>query len=116
MRPARPAWKRRLDRLALWLAHHLWIVRWHAPKRDEQEILRALAAAERELYGLDLVAAGAATRDSLYVVLARMEDRGLIEGREENGVDLPRLPRRLYRITDVGRAALLPDLPPAKVR
>lgn len=73
----------------------------------EQQILEVLAAANRELYGLDLVAAGAAKRGSLYVVLARMEDRGLIEGREEPSAS-PLPPRRLYRITDAGRATRLP--------
>jgi DNA-binding HxlR family transcriptional regulator len=74
----------------------------------EHRILEVLAAADRELYGLDLVAAGVAKRRWLYVVLGRMEERGLIEGRTEDAADPPRLPRRLYRITDAGRAALLP--------
>ena len=67
-----------------------------------------LAASERDMYGLDLVSAGVAKRRWLYVVLGRMEESGLIEGREEDGVEPPRLPRRLYRITDAGRATLLP--------
>ena len=74
----------------------------------EQEILRVLAASDRELYGLDFVNAGVAKRRWLYVVLGRMEESGLIEAREEEAVDPPRLPRRLYRITDAGRATLLP--------
>ena len=60
------------------------------------------------MYGLDLVSAGVAKRSWLYVVLARMEERGLIEGREDDSGPPHRLPRRLYRITDAGRAALLP--------
>jgi PadR family transcriptional regulator PadR len=79
----------------------------------EQQILRALAADDRELHGPDLVEAGAARVSWLYVVLARMEDCGWIEGRFEDG-DPPR--RRLYRITDAGRDALTPALPVAKVR
>jgi DNA-binding PadR family transcriptional regulator len=75
------------------------------PNKREQRILEVFAAAGRELYGLDLVAAGVAKRWSLYTVLARMEERGLIEGREDSG-DPPR--RRLYRITTAGSAALLP--------
>ena len=74
----------------------------------EHQILHVLAAANRELYGLDLVAAGVAKRRWLYVVLGRMEESGLIEGCEEAVVEPPQLPRRLYRITDAGRAALLP--------
>ena len=79
----------------------------------EQQILRALAGYDRELHGSDLVEAGAARVNWLYVVLARLEDRGWIEGRFEDG-EPPR--RRLYRITDAGRAVLTPALPVAKVR
>jgi len=79
-------------------------------RRRERQILEALAAADRELYGLDLVAAGVAKRWWLYVTLGRMEERGLIEGRSDGTGDPP---RRLYRITDAGRATLLPV---AKVR
>lgn len=80
----------------------------------ERQILGVIAAADRELYGLDLVAAGVAKRRWLYVMLARMEERGLIEGREDSKTAAPgTLPRRLYRITDAGRATLLPV---AKVR
>ena len=80
----------------------------------EHRILEVIAAADRELYGLDLVAAGAAKRRWLYVVLGRMEERGLIEGRDDAGrEDAGKLPRRLYRITDAGHALLLPT---ARVR
>lgn len=79
----------------------------------EQRLLHVLAAIDRELYGLDLATAGDVKTYTLYVVLARMEDRGWIEGRFEDG-DPPR--RRLYRITDAGRAALVPALPVAKVK
>jgi DNA-binding MarR family transcriptional regulator len=81
--------------------------------KPEQRILHALAAAGQELCGRDLVAAGVVGRLMLYVVLARLEDRGWIEGHFEDGPE-PR--RRLYRITDAGRAALIPVLPVAKMR
>ena len=80
---------------------------------SEQRILHALAAADRELYGLDLVTAKAAKASWLYVVLARLEGRGWIESRFAAG---PSPRRRLYRITDAGRVALVPVLPVAKVR
>ena len=58
-----------------------------------------------ERYGLELVDAstGALKRGSVYVILARMEDKGFIESRQEEKA--PRasgLPRRLYRATPYG--------------
>jgi len=66
----------------------------------------------RERFGLELVelSGGALKRGTIYVTLGRMEDKGLVESRQE---DAPRagdrpggMPRRLYRITAVGHAAL----------
>lgn len=89
-----------------------------SPSRAQRRILEALAAratafvsgaaASREMYGLDLVAAGAA-RSSLYVELARLEDLGWIESREEDPPPAPQLPRRLYHVTVAGAAVLLPE-------
>lgn len=79
-----------------------------------QQILQFLAAADREVYGLDLVTGGAASRASLYVELFRLEEHGLIESRFEDGAEYPR--RRLYRITAAGNAALVPTLPIAKIK
>jgi len=78
---------------------------------DVIRILKTLAIADHDLYGLDLVAAGIAKRSGLYVMLGRMEDEGLIEGRDEDTGNP--LPRRIYRITDAGREYLLPT---ARVR
>ena len=75
---------------------------------QQRRILEVLAAHEGEMYGLDLVAAGAASRMSLYVELARLEDRGWIEGREEPP-STATIARRIYRITSAGAAALLPQ-------
>jgi DNA-binding PadR family transcriptional regulator len=75
----------------------------------QRSILEALAArAHDELYGLDLVAAGAASRMSLYVELSRLEDRGLVQSREEPPSAETIVTRRLYRITPAGAAMLLP--------
>lgn len=86
----------------------------------EQRVLRALATTDDELYGLELIAAGVVSRwwpGALYVELARMESKGLIEGREEDPstVAAGRLPRRVYRITDAGRAKLVTTVPPARL-
>ena len=63
----------------------------------------------RDKYGLELVAGsdGELSRNAIYVQLGRMEDKGLIEGREEaapTGAKGP--PRRIYRVTGLGQRAL----------
>jgi PadR family transcriptional regulator, regulatory protein PadR len=76
------------------------------PSRNEVEVLRLLAG--RELYGLELIrrSEGALKRNSIYVVLGRMEDQGYIKGREVKEPNTPGLPRRLYKITGIGERAL----------
>lgn len=76
------------------------------PSSKERRILEALA--EKDLYGSDFVDAKIAGRGSIYVVLARMEDKGLIEGLEQPPKQPGLFPRRLYRITDAGRAIVFP--------
>lgn len=75
--------------------------------RPEQNVIAQLIG--REKYGLELVAdsEGALKRNAVYVVLGRMEDKGLIEGREEPapaGASGP--PRRMYRVTGHGSRVL----------
>jgi DNA-binding PadR family transcriptional regulator len=65
--------------------------------------MELLRGAER--YGLELVDASAGTlkRGSVYVILARMEEKGFIESRQEDrGPHVSGLPRRLYRATPYG--------------
>lgn len=63
----------------------------------------------RDKYGLELVSgsAGELSRNSVYVHLARMEEKGLIKGRPEPtppGLRGP--PRRIYTVTGLGQRAL----------
>ena len=75
----------------------------------QRQIIEVLASCAGEMYGLDIVATGAASRGSLYVELARLEDLGWIESREEPLHNTAiGLARRLYRITPAGAATLLP--------
>ncbi len=63
----------------------------------------------REAYGLWLVdaAEGNLKRGTVYVTLSRMEEKGLVESwREPRRPGVPGIPRRLYRATGVGVAAL----------
>lgn len=60
----------------------------------------------RERYGLELVDASRGTlkRGSVYVILARMEEKGFVDSKqEERSPGSSGLPRRLYRATPYGR-------------
>jgi PadR family transcriptional regulator, regulatory protein PadR len=74
------------------------------PSGNEVEVLRLLAGG-RELYGLEMIkrADGALKRNSIYVVLGRMEDQGFVKGREAKHEGTPGMPRRLYKITGLGQ-------------
>lgn len=75
--------------------------------KSERNVIEQLIG--REKYGLELVADSdrLLSRSSVYVLLGRMEDKGLIAGREvaaqagENGP-----PRRIYKATGHGVRAL----------
>ena len=74
-----------------------------APK---ESLIVELLLREQELYGLQLVAAsrGRLKRGTVYVTLGRMEDKGFITSREEAPpADAGGLPRRVYRVTALGR-------------
>ena len=77
------------------------------PSGNEVEVLRLLAGG-RELYGLEMIkrSDGALKRNSIYVVLGRMEDQGFIKGREVKKKGTPGMPRRLYKVTGLGQRAL----------
>ena len=79
------------------------------PRLSAKEINVLTQLIEREKYGLALVAdsEGVLSRNAIYVLLGRMEDKGLIEGREEAtppGASGP--PRRVYRVTGHGQRVL----------
>ncbi|HEU4536667.1 MAG TPA: PadR family transcriptional regulator [Polyangiaceae bacterium] len=64
-----------------------------------------LLAARGQLYGLELVSSsgGSLKRGTVYVTLARMEEKGLVTGEvEQCAAPHPGLPRRLYRPTALG--------------
>jgi PadR family transcriptional regulator, regulatory protein PadR len=77
------------------------------PKK-EQHIL-ALLVSEGPMYGLQLVGRsdGALKRGTVYVTLARMEAKGLVQSEQEplppGGIGLP---RRMYRPTALGERML----------
>jgi DNA-binding PadR family transcriptional regulator len=71
------------------------------------EVLRALAAqGDGWLYGLEITAATSLKSGSLYPILVRLDERGLLEGRWTPSDKPGRPPRHAYRITGGGRSAL----------
>src|SRR5512142_2940971 len=84
-----------------------------APSAQMVSVLRALAAdASRWRYGYDLGTEVHLKSGSLYPILVRLADRGLLEASWEPGVD-SRPPRHLYRLTGAGREYLA-GLPAAR--
>jgi DNA-binding PadR family transcriptional regulator len=74
--------------------------------RKEALILEMLVGGGRELYGLEMVDAsnGELKRGTIYVTLQRMEDKGLIESRQEaRTAPEVGIPRRMYRVTGYGQ-------------
>jgi DNA-binding PadR family transcriptional regulator len=72
----------------------------------EQLILELLIGRREAMYGLELVGAsrGRLKRGTVYVTLARMEDKGLVASRQEDApAEAGGLPRRLYTPTALGR-------------
>ena len=72
--------------------------------RTESLVMELLRGHDR--YGLELVDAseGALKRGSVYVILARMEEKGFVQSRQEERTQVSSgLPRRLYRATPYGR-------------
>jgi PadR family transcriptional regulator, regulatory protein PadR len=73
------------------------------PSPQTVSVLRALAAdPARWRYGYDLSTEVNLKSGSLYPILVRLADRGLLETSWEPGVD-SRPPRHLYRLTGAGR-------------
>lgn len=70
-------------------------------------IVLELLAAQRELYGLEMVKASQGlSRGTVYVLLGRMEERGFVTSRQEKQETQAGMPRRLYAITGLGQRAL----------
>ena len=85
-----------------------------APSPQTVKILRALAAdPARWRYGYDLATEVGLKSGSLYPILVRLADRGLLETSWEPSVD-SRPPRHLYRLTGAGRQ-FVAALPAARV-
>jgi len=70
-------------------------------------VLLALSEAGAEWkYGLEVAAATGLKSGSLYPILLRLAERGLLESRWQEPVQPGRPPRHGYRLTAAGRSAL----------
>jgi DNA-binding PadR family transcriptional regulator len=72
----------------------------------KESLILGLLIRERELYGLQLVAASRRRlkRGTVYVTLGRMEEKGYISSRLESPpADAGGMPRRVYQATALGR-------------
>jgi PadR family transcriptional regulator PadR len=75
------------------------------PSMSKTESLVMALLGHRDRYGLELVDAsgGALKRGSVYVTLARMEEKGFVESwQEDRAPHASGPPRRLYRATPYG--------------
>jgi DNA-binding PadR family transcriptional regulator len=78
--------------------------RFPSMSRTESLVMELLRGRER--YGLELVdrSGGTLKKGSVYVILARMEEKGFVDSRQEDRAQgTSGLPRRLYRATPYGR-------------
>ena len=77
------------------------------PSAQALAVLETLAEARRQWrYGLEIAAATDLKSGSLYPILARLDERGLVESKWLEPEKPGRPARHAYRITAAGRAAL----------
>ncbi len=71
-------------------------------------MLRRDGALTPSLYGLELVrlSNGKLKRGTIYVVLGRLEKRGLLKSKVARSTNHPGIPRPVYTITDAGERML----------
>jgi PadR family transcriptional regulator, regulatory protein PadR len=98
------------------------VMRERRPSRQTAAVLQALAEQpERWRYGYDLCTQLGVQAGSMYPILMRLADRGLLETSWETERVTGRPPRHLYRLTGAGRAYALanagaPEAAPAPAK
>ena len=87
------------------------------PSPQTIAVLSALAATEGEwLYGLEIASATGLKSGSLYPILQRLDQRGLLESQWLEPAASGRPPRHAYRLTGAGRAALRAAVAPTALK
>ena len=93
------------------------MTRSRKPSRQAIDVLDALVRrGDAWSYGYDIARETELKSGSLYPILARLSDQGLLEARWEREVGLGRPPRHLYRLTAAGRAAARDPHPAGRTR
>jgi PadR family transcriptional regulator PadR len=94
------------------------VPRNRAPSPQTIQVLRALAAdPARWRHGYDLGTETGLKAGSLYPILVRLADRGLLEATWEDPLPQGRPPRHLYRLTPAGlELAAAAPVPAARPR
>lgn len=82
------------------------MTRTRRPSAATLEILNNLAAEPDGLHGYALMQAAGLASGTLYPILKRLSDRDWLEKNWESGADREGPPRRIYKVTELGRTQL----------
>jgi len=80
------------------------MTRTRKPSSSTLKILNCLSGSPGGLHGYALMKASGLASGTLYPILGRLSDRGWLEKAWETGEDISGRPRRIYTLTQVGRA------------
>ena len=75
------------------------------PPSGKELLVLGLLVSHREMYGLEMVNAASdqLARGTIYVLLGRMEDKGLVVSRQIKTEGASGLPKRVYALTGLGQ-------------
>ena len=82
------------------------MTRIRRPSVATLRILKCLSESPDGLHGYALMKGAGLASGTLYPILGRLAERGWLDKAWETGDDLSGPPRRIYRLTDLGRAQL----------
>ena len=82
------------------------MTRTRRPSAATLKILKCLVGATDGLHGYALMKGTGLASGSLYPILGRLAERGWLDKAWETGDDVSGPPRRIYKLTDLGRAQL----------
>ncbi|GAB5487786.1 MAG: PadR family transcriptional regulator [Parasphingorhabdus sp.] len=75
-----------------------------APSKTTTQALLVLLSTPKGLHGYDITRSTGIGPGTLYPMLARLEDQGMLASEWESSEEHGRPPRRVYSLTDAGKA------------